>query len=741
MSDDGFDLSEFRQTFIEESLEGIELMEAGLLRLDPEQPDKELIDDIFRAAHSIKGGSGTFGFDRLGAFTHDLETMLDGVRNGEIAPTTQMIDTLLACVDCLSEMLNNPEDDAAVPEQRLVELQGQLQEYIDIDQPTAGEGDSAVDAAAPEPLVGSVVENALSLQGQHRWILRFSPLNHLFETGNDPLRLLQEIATLGELDVHLDDSKLPESAANFDPEKCYLAWDLTLTTDVDEVAIREIFEWVEDDCELSITLLSSDDDQKIGLESEQGKPAEAEQLESLEQTNGDTDPAAPDPAQGSVIALVADQSNTRTEAPSEPNSVSSSTQKSSTQKKAGKLKGDGPSIRVSTDKVDHLINMVGELVITHSMLNQLSEVDELGELEMEKMRDGLSSLNRNIRELQERVMSIRMLPISVVFNRFPRMVRDLSNQLGKQIVLEIKGEGTELDKTVLESMGDPLTHLVRNSLDHGLEMPEDRVAAGKPEVGTITLEAFHRGGSIIIEVRDDGGGIDTEVIFAKAVEKGLVGAADTLNDQQIYQLLFSAGFSTAAAITDISGRGVGMDVVRSNITSLGGSIEITSKLGEGTCVSVSLPLTLAILDGQTVRVGTEMYIIPLVSIVESVQVKPEDINRPMNGDMELFLLRDEYLPLLRLNNHFRSPPADEEEDYGLVVICEASGQRVGLAIDDLMGQQQVVIKSLEENFYPVEGFSGATILGDGRVALIVDVGGLLSSATAASTGVKLKAIA
>ena len=338
-------------------------------------------------------------------------------------------------------------------------------------------------------------------------------------------------------------------------------------------------------------------------------------------------------------------------------------------------------------------------------------------------------------------MSIRMLPISVVFNRFPRMVRDLSNQLGKHVALEIKGEGTELDKTVLENMGDPLTHLVRNSLDHGLEMPEDRLAAGKPEGGTITLEAFHRGGSIIIEVRDDGGGIDTRVIFAKAVEKGLIKADDVLSDQQIYQLLFHAGFSTAAEITDISGRGVGMDVVRSNITSLGGSIEITSKLGEGTCVSVSLPLTLAILDGQTVRVGTEMYIIPLVSIIESVQIEPDDITRPMNGDMELFLLRDEYLPLLRLNHHFNSPEAENEEDYGLVVICEANGQRVGLAIDDLMGQQQVVIKSLEENFYPVAGFSGATILGDGRVALIVDVGGLLSSATVASDSGKLRAIA
>ncbi|MBV1889593.1 MAG: chemotaxis protein CheA, partial [Gammaproteobacteria bacterium] len=400
--------------------------------------------------------------------------MLDGVRNGEIAPTTPMIDTLLACVDCLGEMLNNPEDDEAVPEQRLVELQGQLQEYIDTDQPTAEESGTAVEAGPTEQQVSSVDENGLSLQGQHRWVLRFSPLTHLFETGNDPLRLLQEITTLGELEVHLDGSQLPELAENFDPEKCYLAWDLTLTSDVDEVAIREIFEWVEDDCELYITLLSSDDDQQIDLEPEQGEPAEADHLQPPEQTNGSTDPGAVDAAKGSVIELVADHSDLTTDAPDEPNLVSSSTQKSSSQKssnqkKAGKPKGDGPSIRVSTDKVDHLINMVGELVITHSMLNQLSEVDELGELEMEKMRDGLSSLNRNIRELQERVMSIRMLPISVVFNRFPRMVRDLSNQLGKQIVLEIKGEGTELDKTVLESMGDPLTHLVRNSLDHGLE--------------------------------------------------------------------------------------------------------------------------------------------------------------------------------------------------------------------------------------------------------------------------------
>jgi two-component system chemotaxis sensor kinase CheA len=384
--------------------------------------------------------------------------------------------------------------------------------------------------------------------------------------------------------------------------------------------------------------------------------------------------------------------------------------------------GDGSSIRVSTEKIDELMNTVGELVITQSMLSQLGAKVSGGVAE--QLRSGLAQLERNMRELQESVMRVRMLPISFVFSRFPRMVRDLSQRLAKQVDLKVTGEQTELDKTVLEKVGDPLVHLVRNSVDHGVEMPDVRVAAGKPAAGTVYLEAYHKGGNITIEVGDDGGGLNKERILAKARSRGLVGANETLTDDQIYELIFLAGFSTADQATDISGRGVGMDVVRRNIKELGGAIEVRSTPGKGSRFIITLPLTLAIVDGQSVAVGTETYIVPLITIIESLQLKPGMVNR-VAGQGEVFWFRDGYVPVVRLHEIFGLKPRATQLHEGLIMVVEGEGKRVGLFVDDLLGQQQVVIKSLETNFRRVDGVSGATILGDGAVALILDVPGVI----------------
>ena len=384
------------------------------------------------------------------------------------------------------------------------------------------------------------------------------------------------------------------------------------------------------------------------------------------------------------------------------------------------------SIRVSIEKIDELINTVGELVITQAMLSEVGR--KLEGPFAEQFRSGLSQLERNMRELQESVMRVRMLPISFTFSRFPRMVRDLAQRLGKQIELKMTGEQTELDKTVLEKIGDPLVHLVRNSVDHGIESPQARVAAGKSPIGTVHLDACHRGGSITVEIRDDGGGLDKSRILAKARSRGLVGANDVLTDDQIHELIFLPGFSTAEKTTDVSGRGVGMDVVRRNVKELGGKIEIASELGKGSRFIITLPLTLAIVDGQSVSVGTETYIVPLTSIIESLQLQSQNVSR-LSGSGEVFSFRGDYLPIVRLHEVFGVKPRASALHEGLIVVAEGDGRRIGLFVDELLGQQQVVIKSMETNYGPIDGVAGATILGDGSVALILDLTGLIRVAS------------
>jgi len=670
------DMSQFYQTFFEESFEGLDTMESGLLGLDVGAADPEMINTVFRAAHSIKGGSGTFGFTAVADFTHVMETLLDEMRSGDRLVTEESVDLLLLSVDCLREMLKAVQDEDEIDAVRVADVQSQLEALLN--------GESSNNVSNEKPDQSNTKE---SVDG---WNVSFKPFDYLLKTGNDPARIIKEFSLLGEFSVKVETGNLP-LFQDLDPELLYFSWELTLAGNIDKKDIEEVFEWVDEDCELSINA--------IGQASSQLDEKKEEAAE-----------------------ISTDSTPTTSSAPQEQSPTPVAAKTTEKPKAPPKNSADHGSIRVSIDKVDALINMVGELVITQSMLGQLGE--NIDSAKIERLQDGLAQLERNTRELQESVMRIRMIPISFAFQRFPRMVRDLSHKLDKEIELRLSGEQTELDKTVMEKIGDPLVHLVRNSIDHGIETPADREAAGKPRVGLVELDAFHQGGNVVIEIRDDGKGINKNVILNKAIEKGLVSENDELTDDQIFDLIFSPGLSTAKEISDVSGRGVGMDVVKRNIRELGGNIEVKSVEGQGSTITIRLPLTLAILDGQLIRVGKDTYIVPLVSIIESLQVKESQVNA-IASTAELYKLRDDYIPIVRLYDIFGLEPNSKELKDGLIVIVEGDGNKAGLYVDDLLGQQQVVIKSLETNFHPVEGVSGATILGDGTVALILDITGLI----------------
>lgn len=680
------DMAQFHQVFFEESFEGLDIMETGLLNMDPGAADAEEINSIFRAAHSIKGGSGTFGFMNVSDFTHVMETLLDEMRDGRREVTADAVDVLLQSVDVLREMLVAARDGGSADEQRVKSQHGELQRVL-------ADKDGA-DAPVPTP---SKTTQAVNQDVEPiGWKIVFRPHQHLMRTGNDPLRIIRELGSLGEMRAECDISALP-AFEDFEPEDSYLSWELRLQEPVDRAQIDEIFEWVEDDCDFAI----------IPLMPEGFDAADAVAEVAIEAAVP-TDPA---PKLSEV------------EKPADRRAEVERRQAPERRKSAPAAAAGSSSIRVDIQKIDGLINMVGELVITQSMLGMLG--DEFDMSRVERLKEGLAQLERHTRELQESVMQIRMVPISFSFSRFPRLVHDLSAKLGKKIELKMSGENTEVDKTVIEKIGDPLVHLVRNSLDHGIETPEERIAAGKPETGTVHLAASHRGGNIVIEIRDDGRGLPRDKILAKAIERGLVRQEDNLTDKDVYDLIFQPGFSTAEQVSDVSGRGVGMDVVRRNINELGGAIEIESTQGKGSAIIIRLPLTLAILDGQTIRIGRETYIVPLVSIVESIQLQESMLNTVI-GRGETFTLREEYLPIVRMHEVFGIEEHDAQAlTDGILVVVEGEGRKCGLFVDDLLGQQQVVIKSLEANYRKVEGISGATILGDGSVALILDIPGLM----------------
>src|ERR1700722_4603093 len=685
------DLTQFHDAFYEESFEAIGQMEESLLRLDVGTPDLELINTIFRVAHSIKGGAATFGFAQITSFTHTLETLLDELRGQRMKVTTVLSDLLLRSVDVMREMLRAQQGKQAGDAPRVADLQ------FDLELAVVQNGGTPA-AAAVAPLAAVAAPNGAAPAGAEAargtlYQIGFRPYLHLLARGNDPLRMFRELRELGDLQVTADVSALP-AIEEFDPENCYLSWRLKLRTDAPRQSIVEVFDWAEGDCELEVKV----------LEPEPGANA--------------TNP----PAAASAAAPAARAASS--EAPAAATNSEDAEQRPA--KAADAAKGnDASSIRVSIEKIDDLMNSVGELVITQSMLGQFGAL--LDGSVGERLRTGLAQLERNVRELQESVMRVRMVPISFVFSRFPRMVRDLSQRLGKQVELKMTGGETELDKTVLEKIGDPLVHLVRNSIDHGIESPEQRQASGKDSRGTVHLHAYHRGSSITVEVSDDGGGLKRERILAKARERGLIGADEQLSDEAVGNLIFLAGFSTHDQATDISGRGVGMDVVKRNVDELGGSIEVRSEAGIGSPFIIPLPLTLAIVDGQTVAVGDESYIVPLTAIVESLQLSSASVKQVV-GHGEVLSFRGEYLPVVRLDKVFNARRAQQRESGdGLIMVVEGDGKRVGLCVDELLGQQQVVVKTLEANYGHVDGIAGATILGDGSVALILDIAGLTRS--------------
>ena len=678
------DLSQFHQIFFEESFEGLDVMESQLLDLQPQEVDAESVNTIFRAAHSIKGGAGTFGFMQVSEFTHVVETLLDEIRSGTRSMQRNYIDLFLQSVDCLRAMLGSLQSGSEPDGERAATLKASFEKILQ----QSADSDSQVTEEKP-----TVADEGCS----NGWRITFRPAEDILQTGNEPFRMFRELQELVGADnltvIPLTDN-LPEFTS-LHPENCYLSWVLEVRSDVNRDDIAAVFEWVADDCDI--------DYQPLSVAAPDIPTADAAVTEVAESAVS-TDSTEP------VSAVIPDKV-------SEALSASAAQQAKPAARTAGKS-NEPSSIRVSIDKVDSLINMVGELVITQSMLGQLGQDFDMSRLA--RLQEGLTQLEQNTRELQESVMKIRMMPISFAFSRFPRLVRDLGGQLGKQVNLVMLGENTELDKTVMEKIGDPLVHLVRNSLDHGLETTEQRLAAGKPGEGTITLNAYHQGGNIVIEVKDDGAGLNEERILNKARQKGLVPETQELSSEEIHQLIFLPGFSTADVVSDISGRGVGMDVVRRNIAELNGSIEVKSKRGKGSTFIIRLPLTLAILDGQLVKVKDETYIFPLVSIVESIQLQKRSLNH-VTGSQYVMKLRDEYIPIVRLDELFNLRASDDEFENPMLVVVEGDNEKVGIVVDDLLGQQQVVIKSLEQNYKRVTGISGATILGDGTVALIIDV--------------------
>ena len=768
-----FDMAQFTQVFFDEAKEHLATIEEVLLRLDLDEPNLEDLNAIFRAAHSIKGGAGTFGITDTAEFTHVMETLLDRLRKQELTLTSAMVDTLLQANDVIRDLLEARQAGVEADKDQEAAVRASLEAF------SAG-----TVAPAPAAAPTGVIEALAPPPGTRRFRLRFPMLESVEEMTN----LLGELRALGVLQTVLRPE--PGRGKSAGKIKSGAPFEFLIDTPADRGELADLFSYVMAPDALRLEDLGEPDEPLAGDSEDtlgfgffagaQGAPVETAGYGFFDAAAGAPnadegfgffddaaggpgaaaakdegfgffdDAAGAPPVEAAAAASKDEGFGFFGDAPGAPGAPASAPQataaptpatpagrragdrdgteggggRRATDKPAAAAAGNGDSsIRVSVEKVDQLINLVGELVITQSMLAQaVSRIEGFDET----LVNGISQLERNSRDLQEAVMSIRMLPIAFVFSRFPRLVRDIAGKLGKTVDLKLVGEQTELDKGVIEKIADPLTHLVRNSLDHGLESTEDRVAAGKPANGTITLRAFHQGGNIVIEVSDDGRGLDRRKILAKAKSRGM-DVDDTMSDSDVFGLIFEAGFSTAEQVTDISGRGVGMDVVRKNIAALGGRVEIRSVFGQGCTVSIRLPLTLAILDGISVACGDSLYIVPLSYIAESLQPAQADI-KTISGTGLVMQVRGEYLPVIRLHEAMGVEPKVREFHKGIMVILEADGQRAAVFVDELVGQHQVVIKSLESNYRKVPGVSAATIMGDGKVAMILDAVHLVSKA-------------
>ena len=685
------DIEQFHGVFFDESDEHLDDMEQLLMSLDVESPDPEELNSIFRAAHSIKGGSGIFGFDALMNLTHVMENLLDKARNNELSVTADIVNVLLETLDVLKDTLNAYRDETPVPEDSIAERIKILNGVINGQSTDAASGDGD---DASEVSVNAQNESA---QDDSFGFFDDEP-NSAIEAADDSFGFFDDEPVYEALS-HGDNTKSENNDDDgfgfFDDEISNNTVDAqTETTKAETAEVEQGFGFFED--APSATNINT----SLEIASSNNAQSASTQLNTATTSNNDKAPT-------SGVAPTTTQAKT----PPKPPAKKSAARESA-------------SIRVDTTKIDAMVNLVGELVITQSMLSMIGQ-DVEGQVG-ERLQLAIDELQRNTREIQESVMSMRMLPLTATFNRFPRLVRDLAGKLGKQVELVLQGGSTEIDKSLIEKIVDPLTHLVRNSIDHGIEMPDKRVAAGKPEKGTVILSAEQKGGSIIISIIDDGGGLHRDKILDKARSNGLT-VSDDMPDSEVWQLIFQPGFSTAEAITDVSGRGVGMDVVRRNIESIGGRIDIESSAGEGSAFFIHLPLTLAIVDGMCVSVGKQIFVIPLLNIIESFQPTKQQL-KTLGNDTVLYI-RDQYWPLVPLYDFMEVEDAALSPTEGIVVLLESSKKRFGVLVDALVGQQQVVIKSLEEHYRKVAGIAGATIMGDGKVALIIDADSIATTYT------------
>ena len=698
------DISQFYQVFFDEAEELLAEMERLLLAVDVAAPDSEDLNAIFRTAHSVKGGASTFGITDMSEVTHVLESLLDRIRKGEMALTSQHVDAFLAAKDTLKMQLDGHRNGAPVDQDNVANVRMVLHDLSEGLVPAAA-------IVAPSFLHAEPKAQAHAGHGARRYKIELPQVPQ-----RDVNALVEELGLMGRVSVTpLEGGRSALVIKTHESLEDIVAI-CSFVLDPDDLKIFEAPPLTPEQRALEAAERARiEDDQGYGFfDASEEEPAAADpELSDDERGYGFFQPIEQIRALAGVEAAAP-----KAAAPNE--TVELAEKKTVKKDEKG---AESSSIRVSVEKVDQLINLIGELVITQAMIEQRSS--GLDPMLHERLLSSVGQLTRNTRELQEAVMSIRMMPMDFVFSRFPRMVRDLAGKLGKKVDFITHGAATELDKGLIERIVDPLTHLVRNSIDHGIEMPDARRAAGKSDAGRLFLSAGHQGGNIVIEVADDGAGLNRERILAKALQNGLP-VSDGMSDAEVWQLIFAPGFSTADVVTDVSGRGVGMDVVKRNITAMGGSVDIRSARGFGTTISISLPLTLAILDGMTIRCGEEIYILPLGYVVESLQPRREDV-RDIAGRGQVLKVRGEYLPLIALHGLFGIDARVQDAAEGIVVIVESEGKRAALLIDDLVGQQHVVVKNLEANYRKVAGISGATILGDGGVSLILDVAALVRS--------------
>ena len=709
-----FDSDEFISIFLSEANEIVEGLENDLVLLEDNKSDEDLLNKIFRSAHTLKSSAGTVGFTTMSELNHVAENLLEKVRSGKLDVTPTMITVLLEFLDTVKIMLQNIIDGKGEADgvNNIESLKAKIKAIADGNEIDASVQAPTTSSAAPTvkketstqaQAIEEPEKKEESSSGSNVFHISMSFKATIFDNGIDPLMFLNDLRDIGTIsNLKIDSSNVPPISALEDPYTCYTQFSLDISTNSTLEQVQNIFLFVIDDNDINIS------DAKVSVQKE-------DKIETQTETQ-----VAEETKEEKTIEETKSQEEAKEEIKTEQAKPQTSAAKSQA---SSSVKVQAPStVRVDTRKLDSLMNLIGELVIAQSRIMQLTQSLDIDN----GLKEAVSSMDRTSRQIQEEVMNIRMMPVGPIFNQFHRYVRDLNLELNKEVKLVLKGETTEIDKNMLEQLSDPLKHIIRNSMDHGIERTkEERIARGKPEFGTITMSAAHQEGHVVIEVSDDGNGLNKERIYNKAIEKGLLSKDGKYSDAEIYRTIFSPGLSTAEKITDISGRGVGMDVVRANVEKMKGKIEIKSEEGKGSTFIIKLPLTLAIIEGITFALGEQIYIMPLISIIEQMKVKNEQI-KPFEGRGEMIKIRDEYLPLIRLHKVFEIDTHIEDIDNGIVVVVEAGYRRCAIFVDELLDQQQVVIKSLDSAFSKHSGISGGTILGDGRIALIIDIQGLVN---------------